>query len=396
MKKIAIVLAFLMALLNSEELQLNLKDFANLASSNSKVDILISDEIDPNDFYFYSDKNSDISISHFRKAIEIKGLKLVLTEKFYYVDKIYNDDNTTKQPNKKLRYIELKNNSFSDIKSVIDTKLNSNLNDFNNPNSTSEVKYIKSTNSVVFNADDDEFSDILEITQKADKRLDQIRFKLLITETNINDAKHLGTHINSLIDGITRADLNYFINLITMPFTAETNVINSKRQGFYGVLNLLEENGITTIKQSPFLVAKSGNKVYFSSVQNIPYLVKNQEINDTRNTTSNSYEYRDVGLKIEITPVIFDDYVDFDLNLIVEDLLDENTLTPKTSKKELKSSYTLNRGEVLVLSGINKDTTYQKRNGIPFLKDIPIIQYLFSINSDYKASSVISLSIEAY
>ena len=69
---------------------------------------------------------------------------------------------------------------------------------------------------------------------------------------------------------------------------------------------------------------------------------------------------------------------------------------PKTSKKELKSSYTLNRGEVLVLSGINKDTTYQKRNGIPFLKDIPIIQYLFSINSDYKASSVISLSIEAY
>lgn len=256
MKKIAIVLAFLMALLNSEELQLNLKDFANLASSNSKVDILISDEIDPNDFYFYSNKNSDISISHFRKAIEIKGLKLVLTENFYYVDKIYNDNNTTKQPNKKLRYIELKNNSFSDIKSVIDTKLNSNLNDFNNPNSTSEVKYIKSTNSVVFNADDDEFSDILEITQKADKRLDQIRFKLLITETNINDAKHLGTHINSLIDGITRADLNYFINLITMPFTAETNVINSKRQGFYGVLNLLEENGITTIKQSPLFSCK--------------------------------------------------------------------------------------------------------------------------------------------
>ena len=89
MKKIAIVLAFLMALLNSEELQLNLKDFANLASSNSKVDILISDEIDPNDFYFYSDKNSDISISHFRKAIEIKGLKLVLTENFYSFTQIF-------------------------------------------------------------------------------------------------------------------------------------------------------------------------------------------------------------------------------------------------------------------------------------------------------------------
>ena len=157
---------------------------------------------------------------------------------------------------------------------------------------------------------------------------------------------------------------------------------------------MLEQNGITKISQSPFLVAKNGSEVYFSSVKNIPYLVQNDKYQYNGTSTSNSYQYKDIGLKIKIKPTVLNDYVDFDLDLTVEDLIDDNSLTPRTSKKELKSSYTLNRGEILVLSGINKENAYTKRNGIPLLKDIPLIKYLFSIEQDYKESSVITLSIQ--
>lgn len=385
MKHILILILFLAISLTAAETKLNLLDFANLVSENSKVDILLNDKIDPNEFYFYTSKQSNLNIEHLRKALVSKGLRLVYTDKnFYYVDLAF-DDNSTKQ----LRSIDLKNNSFDDIKKIIGVKTND-LNSDNNLN----IAYLKGSNSAIFEATDSEFEEISKIAEKSDKRLDQVNFKLVITETNTDKILDLGTELNGLQNVVTRQDFNYFINLITMPFTAQTNIINQKKNGFFGVLHFLSQNGITKISQSPFLVAKNGSEVYFSSVKNIPYLVQNDEYNYNGTSKSNSYQYKDIGLKIKIKPTILKDYVDFDLDLVIEDLVDDNSLTPKTSKKELKSSYVLNRGEVLVLSGINKEISYEKRNGIPLLKDIPILKYLFSINQNYKESSVITLSIE--
>ena len=369
-----------MALINAKEIEVNLLDFANLASENSKTDILLSDEIEPNNYYFYTSKNSEIKIGHFRKAIESKGLKLILTDDFYYVVP-KNDENVT-FTDKKLRYLTLQNNSFNDISGIISARIDTN------------TTYISSTNSAVFMADDEEYSEILEFSKMADKKLEQVNFKLTILETNSNDYRDLGTHINSLGDLVTHSDLNYFINLITMPFTAETNIITNKKKGFYGVLSLLEQNGVTTIKQSPFLVAKSGKEVYFSSVENIPYLRNTSSYTNNGTTTQTTYDYKDVGLKIKIRPVVLENIVDFDLDLVVEDIIDNSSLTPRTSKKELKSNYSLKRGEILVLSGINKNVEYSKRNGIPLLKDIPILKYLFSIEQDYKSTNIITLTIE--
>ena len=392
MKRILLALVLSLNLLLASEVKLNLLEFANLASVNSNTDILISDDINPNEFYFYTNKGSRVSISHFRKAIEIKGLRLVRNSDFYYVENKALDNNGTLTPKAKLRYLELKNNTFDDVSKIIKSTTDSN--DFNS--TSSKVEYIKSTNSVVFKANDDDYSDIIDFAQRSDKRLEQVNFKLTILETNLNNAENIGTNLNSLVDVVTRADFNYFVNLITMPYTAETNVVRDKKKGFYGVLNLLVKNDVTSVKQSPYLVAKNGTPVYFSSVKNIPYLKNTSTYSNASTTTQNTYDYRDVGLKVSITPTILKDHIDFDLDLVVEDILDETTLTPQTSKKELKSNYSINKGEILVLSGINKETAYEYRNGVPLLKDIPIIQYLFSIKQKVIQKSVITLTIEAF
>ena len=234
MKKVLFLALFILSSALSEEIKLNLLDFANVASHNSKIDILISDEIDPNGFYFYTAKNSDVTIKHFRKAIESKGLKLILTDGFYYVfkqNKDYGDANGSISAERRLRYLTLTNNSYDDADKIV-----SKMTDQNS-------SYIRSTNSVVFKASDDEYSDIIDFVQRSDKKLEQVNFKLTILETNTNDYKDIGSHLNSLGDVITRSDLNFFINLITMPYTAQTNVVTTKKRGFYGVLSLLQQNG---------------------------------------------------------------------------------------------------------------------------------------------------------
>ena len=202
---------------------------------------------------------------------------------------------------------------------------------------------------------------------------------------------------NYIVDDVRRIMANFELNATysttsnSVFFRADDAVYEQIKQAVAGI----DINGLTKIISSPFLTAKNHTEVYFSAVQNIPYLVQNSQTSATQTTTQNSYEYKDVGLKITLKPVILKDHVDFDLHLILEDLLSSsNTLTPTTSKKELKSSYSLRRGDVLVLSGINKTNTVKQRNGIPILKDIYILKYLFSVEQDQDINSVVTLTIQ--
>ena len=65
---------------------------------------------------------------------------------FYYVENKAFDNNGTLTPKAKLRYLELKNNTFDDVSKIIKSTTDSN--DLNS--TASNVEYIKSTNSIVF------------------------------------------------------------------------------------------------------------------------------------------------------------------------------------------------------------------------------------------------------
>lgn len=407
MKKIVLILALLTFSLAKQH-EINLYNFADAVATHNNTRILISGDIELNSFYFYTNENEPTpSLEVFRKMLELKGLKLLTSKKgFYfvyspyqtkeekdYIDfedyinggnsvgfRSYLENEITKE---KIRYVKLKNNSYLEVSQILE-------------NVDKNCTYIAKDNAVSFLADDDLYSQVLEaINSFDDKKLDQVTFKVTILETDLNNARNLGTELNSLLSIVDKGDLGFFVNLISAPYNLSTNVIRSKKDKFYGVLNFLDTNNISKIKSSPFLTAKSNTSVYFSVVENIPYLVTNSQYTQSGTSSQNTYEYRDVGLKLTIKPIIFDDYIDFDLNLVFDSLVDQNSLTPITKKKELKSNYTLNKGDVLVLSGINQHNKFKYRSGIPVLKDIWLLKYLFSFEFTKETANVLTITIEA-
>lgn len=374
-KKILILTLCVISFSKAETIYTDLVNFAQLASISNNIAIVTDDSIDGNYYYFIYQHDTNLTLSMFRKMLESKGLFLYKKDNFYYItDK--------KLPDYDLRRIDLSNYVVEDVRRIM---ANFELN----------ATYSTTSNSVFFRADDVAYEQIKQAVASIDKPLEQVEFKLTITETNLKDIKDRGAKLQSLLKPLNHGDLAYYINLITSPYTTNSNVVRNDSEGFFGVLNFLDTNGLTKIISSPFLTAKNHTEVNFSAVQNIPYLVQNSQTSATQTTTQNSYEYKDVGLKITLKPVILKDHVDFDLHLILEDLLSSaNTLTPITSKKELKSSYSLKRGDILVLSGINKTTTQKQRNGIPILKDIFILKYLFSVEQDQDINSVVTLTIQ--
>jgi len=373
--------------LQADKVDVTLREFANIVAIQNHINILISSSIKQDKVLFIlADKTKAyVMLPAFQKMLFLKDLQLTKNLGFYYIDKI-------PHPEKEEFYhtIKLNNLVYDDVNDLL--KIN-------------DIKsvYIKSTNSVGFKSTMKKYNILKKYIQDLDVQYPQIQFKINIFYTNIDNLKDRGFNLSAYKQSVQKTsqnnqvntqNLTYFLNLITMPYSATTNVVDTAKNGFYATVKYLNQNGFTNIKNSPILTAKSHSKVSFSSVKNVPYLVSTVTNETASKQTTQNVEYKDVGLKIDISPIVINDVVNFDLNLVVEELTSTSSLTPTTQKRELNSSYRLKRGEILVLSGVNRESLLSTSYGVPLLKDIFLIGQLFQYKSETKTKETLTISIE--
>jgi len=386
--------------LHAEKIEVNLRDFASMVATQNHVNILIQESIDnENTTFLVGDKDNNVFLPAFKKMLFLKGFDFKEDKKnaFYYIEKIPEKEKEEKKEPEPIKDVfhsmTLKNTVFTDVENLL--KMHE-----------AKYSYISSTNTVAFFCKPEYLEKLKTEIASMDVSFPQIQFKITVLETNLNDLKDRGVNLSAYAQSVTppssdpdtplqNQSFNYFLNLITMPYTAQSNVVENSKSGFYGVLKYLNQEGFTEIKNSPIVTARSHSEASFSSGQNVPFLVNTSSYSQASTTSSNSYQYKDIGLKILLKPIIIGNDINFDLTLTLEDILSGlETKTPITSKKELKSTYILKKGELLVLSGINKDTQLDSSFGIPILKDIFIVGELFKFESKSTSHSVITITIE--
>jgi len=109
---------------------------------------------------------------------------------------------------------------------------------------------------------------------------------------------------------------------------------------------------------------------------------------------------KEIGVKLVITPEFLEDGR---IKLAVEakrtflktpSVSVTYPLMVETSKTSVNANVAMNFGETLILSGLSEKETERKRDGVPFLQDIPIIQYFFSRKDtqDFQKSVLILIS----
>lgn len=397
MKKMIIALLSILSIVmvsNAKDFKnISFVDFVQTISNTTQKNIVISDTVNKNfevylpSYDFTDTKQSLELLYNILKLNDLESKKVGNVILIHRLTPVV--EKVDEEEPKNLYYIQLDNLVYEDINSLI-TLYNV------------VPKYIKTTNSVIYRATTEENEKIQTALKQIDYKLEQIQFKITVLETKLGDIKERGAELSAYMqsnnvqseDSTSALPYNYFLNLITMPYSATTNVLSNSKQGFYSVLHYLDTNNITKIKNSPTLTAKSNQKVSFSSVRNIPYLVQQKEIVDNQTSVSNSYEYRDVGLKIDIEPVVLKDYISFSLNLALEDVVSTNSLTPETTKRNLVGNYSLKKGELLILSGINRETDLKSEYGVPLLKDIYLLGEFFKYENVEKENTVLTITIE--
>lgn len=94
------------------------------------------------------------------------------------------------------------------------------------------------------------------------------------------------------------------------------------------------------------------------------------------------------GIVVNIQPVIGTEAVTADVKIAVNTVTGHDQLgKPIVALQDLTNQFTLINGQPLLLGTLEREMTVEGRSGIPGLKDIPVIKYLFSVETDRKQKS---------
>jgi general secretion pathway protein D len=376
--KMTILLMFFLLVnsLKAETLEMNLATFATYASETNNINILIDEDLKNQNIIFIVNDSNSYLLEAFRKAVNLKGLELVKNEKFYFVTKkeLYVED-------LKYRSIKLNFVKYEDIQNFL--KVYADLIKF---------EFINTSKILMIYSKQKEFDSINQMIQSIDLLPKQLKLKVTIIDTNLDKLKELGSDSSSLN---LQNNGNFFFNLVSYPFSVKNNVPSSEKDNFYTFLKYLNTEGTSEFISNPVITISDEKKVSFQSGDEIPYQMGTTTINDTNLRTSNSYEYKKVGLDITVTPHIYsDDNVYLDLDLNVSSIKSNENNLPITSQKSINQSFHLRVNELLVLTGINKKELITSYTEIPLLADIPFLGWFFKYESTDENKSNLSVVFE--
>jgi general secretion pathway protein D len=371
-KALLLTLACLLSQVQADSLKkLNLVDYVEIVSHTIKVPIYVADDVPALEVSFFlpSDVSNKLMLDTLKATLANRGLRLKKVDNVYFVEQVKPIEFHT------YKFKNIETPDVSGIFSVVD-------------NST--FSYLPSSHSVVYKANDIQHSKIQEFLKQIDIPLNAETIKVSIIRTDLSKLVQIGSKI-----GQFQLELNDFANYIFGIAGDTTSLTGGGIFGFKTLLSFLHQNEVINIEQSPTLHLFDGKLSSVSYVDNIPYLVTTNQVQDGKATTQETTEYKDVGLKLNVLPRINQDVMMVDFDLTVENLLSTSSeQKPRTRKIFLKQHFKIKKNEVILLSGLSKTESNEILSKVPILGDIPILNILFRYKDELKSTNVITVMVE--
>lgn len=265
------------------------------------------------------------------------------------------------------------------------------------------------SNSLIFAAPPHHFQSLVEIIQKIDTLPRQVLLRGLIAEVNLTKLDNAGIdwatwggavtgdaviagQANLGGTGVPGTILDWFRELSREETTYRTGTdtqgnptygLRSENRGMglvYAYLDLLKKFDAVNVLSMPRLMCTDNQESELQVGQVIPQLKGKLSDISNPNAVQSSYEYKDTGLILNVTPSIRSgNLVALDVEQVIEDVLTAMTAdTPVTGKRRIKTSVMVSSGNTVILGGLIKEVEKSLRSRVPGLSYIPLIGGLFT------------------
>ena len=178
------------------------------------------------------------------------------------------------------------------------------------------------------------------------------------------------------IPALFRPDNQMGFNFSTL-FGTNISIVDAK-------LSASELEGKTTIISSPKVITLNNKEATIKQGLEVPYLERDSSGNATT-------VYKKVDLLLKVTPnVSLDQRIVMKIFITKNDIVDQNALGPTVSTNEALTEILVEDGDTIVIGGILKDTKKLTDSGIPGLKKLPALGWLFrSETTDLKKNELL-------
>ncbi|MCH8119839.1 MAG: type II secretion system secretin GspD [Planctomycetes bacterium] len=262
-----------------------------------------------------------------------------------------------------------------------------------------QVTADEGTNALIITASAQDFEVIAEIIEKLDIVREQVLVEMLIIEVSEDSLKEIGIDwatFDQAVDGSVRffGETGFGIrsgfvnrNLEGLAVGAWRGSGENVRIG--AILHALEKVSGVNILSTPHIITSNHQKAKIIVGENIPYIVESRitEIDLDTPSVIDRFEYKDVGISLEITPHISQGglvrlEIDSEFTKLIEGVTGTSVNTPTTAKRQAQTVVSIKSGSTIVIGGLMRDdkTTIEKK--IPLLGDLPLIGGLFRFQRD--------------
>jgi len=240
-------------------------------------------------------------------------------------------------------------------------------------------------NRIIFTGTVAEYNKLQNLLEQLDTPAPEVLIEVQIAEVTLTDGSNVG--VDFFLDNIGGGDVNISggtsgslglgaqglnVALLTGDVTAALNAFANNRQ--------------VKLLSTPILVARSGGQAEIQVGQDIPVITAQRaasnQSGDGPVDVLQSITYRSIGNLLSIEPIVFsDNRIDLSLTQEVSSTVDVgNTAipSPTLSQRSISTQLSLEDGQTAVLGGLISEDYIRDEQGIPILKDIPIIGQAFS------------------
>ena len=218
-----------------------------------------------------------------------------------------------------------------------------------------------------------------------DTRTPQVEIDSRLVDLDVSDSRDLGIDWTATVTRQGSGDLDHeqsFTSKNPIAAAAGELRVGAIRSNFKvdALLQALAESRKANIISNPRITTVNNRAASILVGQEIPLIVQDQAFNTV-------VQLKQIGIKLTVRPHINSDrQIELDVHPEVSDLAQQSTVQGGIiiNTSEADTRVLVKDGQTAVIGGLVRENESTRVRGIPILKDIPALSWLFSSSSKVK------------
>jgi type IV pilus assembly protein PilQ len=304
---------------------------------------------------------------------------------------------------RKTELIEMQNRPVENIMGLIPADIKKDV----------DLKEFLELNGIIATGSEIQIEEIKNFIMQIDKVVPMVMIEVMIIDINKSATTNTGISMGVGQNPNTTPTNGSLAPGIDFDFSSESvnNLINGFNglglvnighvvPQFYFSLQALEENGNLKMRSTPRLATLNGHTASVKIGNTEYYLEQNSNVyasNTPQTVITQNYKSVNADLSVTIKPFISsDNQVTLDITVEQSDFTARvaPTAPPGSVTRTFKSMIRVKDGELIILGGLEQNSTENASSGLPGISRIPILRSIFGKNKKVKQNSKLSVLIK--